>query len=120
MVVFAAVVVLHIKGGELDGYSQPLLHLYNIGIVQVTGVVAWEARGGQDMTGLGTWGRKLPVVATGGAVGGTGERGLPTADPLLVITTLQVRGGEAGEAGGRGHGGAAWGMGLLLYQWANK
>ena len=59
---------------------------------------------------LGAWGgRDLPGVAAGGGVGHTGEGGggLATAK-VWAIATLEVRGGEAGEAGGRGHGGAAW------------
>ena len=62
------------------------------------------------MAAIGTWGREFPVVATGCDASHTGEGGggLATAE-LLIIGTLEVRGGEAGEAGGRGHGGAAWG-----------
>ena len=60
-------------------------------------------------------GRDLPGGAAGGVAGHTGEGGggLATAELILVlITTLEVRGSEAGEAGGQGHGGAAWGGGV--------
>ena len=58
----------------------------------------------------------MPGVATGG-VGHTGVGGrvrLATAE--LAVCTLEVGGGEAGEAGGRGVGGArrAWRVVVLI------
>ena len=62
---------------------------------------------------LGAWGgRDLPGGAAGGIAGHTGEGeggGLATAELILVLNnTLEVGGGEAGEARSRGVGGAAW------------
>jgi len=39
IVLMALIITLHIKGGELDGYGEPLLHHYDIRPVQVIGVV---------------------------------------------------------------------------------
>ena len=59
---------------------------------------------------LGASGGDLPGGAAGGIAGHTGEGvGLATAELILVLNnTLEVGGGEAGEAGSRGVGGAAW------------
>ena len=51
VVVAAAGVRLHIKGGEGDGYEEPWAHHDGVGPVEVTRVVGGVAGGGED-----TWG----------------------------------------------------------------
>ena len=39
---------LHIEGGELDSYDEPLIHLYDVRPGQVIGVVGGVSGGAQD------------------------------------------------------------------------